>query len=308
MLNNLKIKLKYIYLPFVFISMAFIIGYNFLYWVLFIQFDITFQYLDTVQIILPNVLAWIPVLIWLQKRLKILVLKSNSRTHFLFLQLAVFAIGIPACITQYYLEGKCGKCTALETIEQINDVPKSKYYTIKNYGLDQLHYSNYQTYYTSGKNNQNLELEFFIAIPIFATPIDTSSKDCKAYLSYKYQKTLNANNSDIKPEDRLALFVEESLKDYWQTDFTGFTYLEHLRPIQKNYYAAKNDSRYNSKNAVVFDAHYTTFESRADQVQSFLFGSMGIGFSLWLILLLFPKINDLNLKRLLKGQPLKHTP
>jgi hypothetical protein len=84
--------------------------------------------------------------------------------------------------------------------------------------------------------------------------------------------------------------------------------LEHLRPIQKNYYAAKNDSRYNSKNAVVFDAHYTTFESRADQVQSFFFGSMGIGFSLWLILLLFPKINALNLKRLLKGEPLKQTP
>lgn len=241
--------------------MAFIVGYNFLYWFFIIKIDINIQYLDTVQIILPNALAWIPVLIWLQKRLKLLVLKPNSRTQFLFLQLAVFAIGIPACITQYYLEEVCGKLTNLNTIDQINSVPKSKFYTIKNYSIDQLHSSTYQTYYTSGKNNQNLELEFYIAIPILTTPNDTNSTTCKAYISYKYQKTLNANNSDLKPEDRLALFVEESLKDFWQTDFNGFTYLEYLRPIQKNYYAAQSDTKYNSKDARVFNAHYTPLKA-----------------------------------------------
>jgi hypothetical protein len=285
--------------------MAFIIGYNFLYWLFFIQFDNTFQYLVAFQIIAPNLFAWVPVLIWLEKRLKLLKLKPNSRTHFLFLQLAVFAIGIPACITQYYLEEICGKCTALENINQLNSVPKSKFYTIKKYGLDQLHYSEYQTYYTSGKNNQNLELEFYIAIPILATPNDNDSNACKAYLSYKYQKTVNANNSDLKPEDRLALFVEESLKDYWQTDFSEFTYLEYLRPIQKNYYAAQNDRKYNSKNAVVFEAHYTPFENRADEIQLILIGSLGIGFFVWFIILLFPKINDHNLNLHLKHQPLK---
>lgn len=308
MMNNLKIKLKYIYLPFLFIAMAFIIGYNFLYWLFIIQFGISFQYLDTIQIILPNLLAWVPVLIWLQKRLKLLKLDSNSRTHFLFLQLAVFAIGIPACIAQFYFEEVCGKYTALETIEQINHVPKTKFYTIKKYGLDQLHYSEYQTYYTSGKNNQNLELEFYIAIPILTTPNDTNSKDCKGYISYKYLKTLNANNSDLKPEDRLALFVEESLKDYWQTDFSEFTYLEYLRPIHKNYYAAQNDSRYNSKNAVVFDAHYTPFESRADKEQLYLIGSLVVGFSLWLFILLFPKINVSNLELLKSGKTYKINP
>ena len=304
MLNNLKHKLKYIYLPFVMISMAFIIGYNFLYWLFIIQMDISFKYLDSVQIILPLVLAWVPVLTYLQKRLKILVLKPHSRIQFLYLQLAVFAIGIPACITQYYLEEVCGKITVLETIDQINRVPKSKFYTIKNYGLDQLHYSSYQTYYTSGKHNQNLELEFFIAIPILATPKDTVSKDCKAYISYKYQKTLNANNSDLRTEDRLALFVEESLKDYWQTNFNEFTYLEYLRPIQKNYYAAQSDSKYNSKNALVFAAYYTPFESRADQFQLFLIASIGLGFAVWFLILLFPKINKINLNRHQVGKPL----
>ena len=307
-MQNLGIKLKYIYLPFLLIALAFIIGYNFLYWLFIIQFGISFQYLDTVQIILPNLLAWVPVLIWLQKRLKLLKLDPNSRAHFLFLQLAVFAIGIPACIAQFYFEEVCGKCTALETIEQINNVPRTKFYTIKKYGLDLFHYTDYQTYYTSGKNNQNLELEFYIAIPIFTTPNDTNSKDCKAYLSYKYLKTLDANNSDLKPKDRLALFVEESLKDYWQTDFSEFTYLEYLRPIQKNYYAAQNDSRYNSKNAVVFDAHYTPFESRADEIQLYLIGSLGIGFLLWFFILLCPKINISNLELLMSGKTYKINP
>ena len=257
-----------------------------------------------VQLLLPNILAWVPVLIWMHKRLKILALKPNSRVRFLYLQLAVFAIGIPACITQYYLEDVCGKITSLESIDQLTSVPKSKFYTINKYYLDVLHFSQYQTYYNSGKNNQNLELEFFIAIPIFATPKDTNSADCKAYINYNYQRTLNAHNSDLKPEDRLALFVEESLKDFWQTNFNGFAYLEYLRPIRKNHYAALSDTKYNSKNAVVFATYYTPFESRADQLQLFLIASIGIGFSVWFIILLFPKINQINLNRHLEGKPL----
>jgi len=59
---------------------------------------------------------------------------------------------------------------------------------------------------------------------------------------------------------------------------------------------------------VVFDAYYTPFESRADEIQLYLIGSLGIGFFLWFFILLFPKINISNLELLKSGKTYKTNP
>ena len=88
-MRDIPDKLRLIFKPFLIIAIGFILTYTFLHWLLFIKAGIPLKE-DIVKFWLPFGLPWIPVLIWLRPRIKLLRFK-NDKTHF-FYQFSAFLI------------------------------------------------------------------------------------------------------------------------------------------------------------------------------------------------------------------------
>jgi len=137
-MNKLTEKLRLIYLPFLIISLSIIGGYTFLHWLIIIKLQL-FQIKDIiVNFVVPFILTWIPVLIWLRPQIKLLSLKTKNGGDlpFLYLLIASFAIVIPTIIAQKYLETATGKLTELPNISQIDRYEATRFYKLNKYYID----------------------------------------------------------------------------------------------------------------------------------------------------------------------------
>ncbi len=123
-------KLKLIYKPFLIIAICFIAIYTFLHWALFIKAGIPLKE-DIIKFWLPFGLPFIPILIWLRPRIKLLHFR-NDNGSFGYQFLACIAIAIPTIIAQEYLITATGKLTQVEYVSQIDKTEKTKYYSLKN--------------------------------------------------------------------------------------------------------------------------------------------------------------------------------
>jgi len=167
-MNKQTEKLRLIYLPFLIIAISIIVGYTFLNWLIIIKLQL-FQIKDIiVNFIVPFILPWIPILIWLRPRIKHLSLKTKrgGDLPFLYQLIAVFAIAIPTIIAQKYLETATGKLTELPNISQIDKYEATKFYKIKDYYIDKEHTSVSTKVEVSGKHNEDLNLRIYIVCPI----------------------------------------------------------------------------------------------------------------------------------------------
>jgi len=126
---------------------------------------------EIIKFWLPFGLPWIPVLIWLRPRIKLLYFK-NDNVYFIYQFLACVAIAIPTIISQEYLVATIGKLTQLDNISQISQHDKTKYYSLKNYHIDKQHIAIQKTISITGKTNEYLNMFMYIAMPILDSNTD----------------------------------------------------------------------------------------------------------------------------------------
>ena len=113
-MQNVKKKIRIIYWPFLLLTISFIVLYTFLNWLLFIKIDAFSIKEDIRNIWVPLGLPWIPVLIWLRPRIKLLKLTSGrGNLPFFYQFIATFAMSIPTIVTQGYMEKATGTLTKL---------------------------------------------------------------------------------------------------------------------------------------------------------------------------------------------------
>ena len=126
-------KLRIVYLPFIWIAAGFLVGYSFLNWLLLIKLELFTLNEEVVNLWLPLGLPCLPIFIWLRPRLMALRAKKPGGTDLrgLFWYASWMAVAAPTTIGQFYLATATGKLTHLKQIGQINQVPKTKYYTVQ---------------------------------------------------------------------------------------------------------------------------------------------------------------------------------
>ena len=116
------------------------------------------------------VLPGFPVLIWLRPRIKFLELKKNAAGKNPiggFIILAWIGMVVTNVIAQEYLVTATGKLTRLSNISQLNKLPPTKYYTVKNFYADKkLAHFRSETAVT-GKHKTNYEINIYIAVPLY---------------------------------------------------------------------------------------------------------------------------------------------
>ncbi|MEO6358460.1 MAG: rhomboid family intramembrane serine protease [Ferruginibacter sp.] len=168
-MNPLNQKIRLIFIPFLLIATGFICIYTFLHWLLFINANTFKVKEDVLNLWAPFVLAWIPVLLWLRPRVGLLNLKTKKgdSRNFGFLFIATIAVAAPTIVAQFYLETATGKLTPLSYISQVDKQAPTKYYTLQNHFVSKEQKAVKYESAVTGKHNENLDLDIYIACPIF---------------------------------------------------------------------------------------------------------------------------------------------
>lgn len=302
-MTGLKEKIRFLVLPFLVIAISFAGLYSFLNWLLFIKTDFIPLKEDIIQVWLPITLPWIPVIIWLRPRIKLLKFK-NDNASFGYQVLAAMAIAVPTIVAQKYLATATGELTHLETISQYNKKKPTKYYSLNNYFIARSNIGIFNTATVSGKHNEDLILLFYITMPILNDPGDSVKGESSYFLGQKYSKRISNRLSDNEKKEIFRTFTDECLTRFDTTNFQNFVYLEKLgrNDDLPEFEKALKRSRYvKDMEPVVFIAHDDPFEDRNGASFGWIFNSLGIGFALWFIFLLFPGFNEASLENFKKG-------
>lgn len=298
-------KIRLLYIPYLIISISFLILYTFLHWALLIKYEI-FSIKDyIINFGLPFGLSWIPVLIWLRPRINLLKLNGgNGNGPFLFFLFAAIAIAIPTIIAQNYIEKASGKLTKLTSISQINKVEKTKYYQVKKIYINKKNLGVYPHFEVGGKHNENFEMGLYVALPLFDNKSETDKTDCSAWLGVKYSKTISNKLTEEEKEKKFQDFTNESQKDFDNKNVNEFVYLERMTnsdDAEGFNEAIKENPKYNSIDAPALVAINEPFQSRAGDSFAWIFISFGITAVIWLIMILIAKFNSGKLQRFESG-------
>lgn len=302
-MKGLSDKIRLIYKPFVLIAIGFILTYSFLHWVLFIKAGIPLKE-DIIKFWFPFGLPFIPILIWLRPRIKLLHFK-NDNTSFGFQFLACLAIAIPTIIAQEYLITATGKLTQVENVSQIEKNEKTKYYSLKKYFIDKQRIAVRNTASVTGKNNTDFNMLIYVAMPIFESINDTSKTDCKFWLGKRYSERISNSLSDQEKDAKYKVFAEQKQKEFEETDFSNFKYLEVIGNTEDHdefNKAIEKSETVKGNQQIVFEAQTEPFENRNGKKLEWTFGSLAIGLLAYFIFLLFPKFQESQLKKFKSGK------
>lgn len=297
-MKGLSNKIRLIYKPFVLIAIGFILTYSFLHWVLFIKAGIPLKD-DIIKFWLPFGLPFIPILIWLRPRIKLLQFK-NDNTSFGFQFLACLAIAIPTIIAQEYLITATGKLTQVENVSQIEKTEKTKYYSLKKYFIDKQRIAVHNTASVTGKNNTDFNMLIYVAMPIFESINDTSKTNCKFWLGKRYSERISNSLSEQEKDAKYKVFAEQKQKEFEQTDFSNFKYLEVIGNTEDHdefNKAIEKSETVKGNQQIVFEAQTEPFENRNGKKLEWTFGSLAIGLLAYFIFLLFPKFQESQLEK-----------
>lgn len=306
--NSLKDKVKIIYLPFLVLTIGFILTYTFLHWLLFMNMGIPLKE-DLVKFWLPFFLPFIPVFIWLRPRIKLLQFK-NENASFGYQFLACLAIAVATIIAQEYLITSTGKLTQLDNIAQFEQVEHTRYYSLKNIYIDKGHIAVQNTATVTGKNNTDFNMLIYVAMPILKSEADTVNNQARFWLGNKYSERISNSLSDTEKNDRFKAFAESCQKSFDTTDFSQFTYLELLGNTDDHdeySRATKKLSGANSDSNLFFEAKTEPFEARNGEKLPWFFRSLAIGWIVYFVFLLFPNFNASALDEFKSGKIKKDT-
>jgi rhomboid protease GluP len=302
------IKIKLIYLQFLPVAIGFILSYSFLIWLIVYQFSLLALNEDLINFWLPFCLPVIPVYIWLRPRIKLLVLKDKKgNLPFLYFFAACLAISVPTMVLQEYLLTATGKLTTVENISEISKKPITRYYTIANHYIDKQHATVHRRTEVSGRNNEYLTFHLYVACPILdkAPQIDTGNNSSfimpAAWLGTEYTKGISNHSSDTEKEQAFKELGIETYNKLKEQNLDQFIYLDHIgnNDRHKGYYAAiKSIPQYNDAEPLILEAKNEPFETRNGDKFGWIFKSFGIGAGVWLLMLIFPKFNNAQLKKL----------
>ncbi|MCC9166400.1 rhomboid family intramembrane serine protease [Pontibacter harenae] len=312
-MNNLILKLKLLFLPFVLWGIGFTATYTFLHWLLILEYRILDLKNIVVEFVLPAVFTGLFVFIWLRKRLKLLKLKTKTGDLPGFFQfIALIALCIPAVVAQHYIVTATGKLVQVENINQIGQQKLSRYYTVEDYYLDKANVQIFPYSEVSGKNNQYLNFYLHAVVPILGAAADTiSTQPIQGWLGVKFSHQVSNRLSPQGKEAAYQKFMQESWEEFQVQNTAQFQYLDRIgssTDLDKYRTAVKGKSSfYTTSEPVILVPVHQPYAARNGNKLSWIFGSFGIGSAVWLLMISLAKFRPFQLKKFLAGKPQKDT-
>lgn len=117
-----------------------------------------------------------------------------------------------------------------------------------------------------------------------------------AWLAVKFEKTISNNLSADEKEAAFRQFAKESQQEFNAKDLYSFAYLDRMGygADYRNYTSAITNTKFDAHDApvIILSPVSELFEARNGNKLAWIFGSMGIGAIVFLILLLFKPLRD----------------
>jgi membrane associated rhomboid family serine protease len=309
MTTTISKKLKLFYIPFLLTAIGLCGIYTFLNWLLIIKLQLFSVKEIIVNFGIPFGLPWIPILLYLRPRLKLLDLKTKKGSWSDFYMFILWiALSVPTIIAQSYLEKASGKLTQLESISKIAKQEQTKYYKLNKLYIDKSNIGVHPSFEVTGKNNQDFNMHIYIVLPILESASDTSNSSCLAWLGVEYSKRISNRLEASEKENKYQAFAKQSQIDFDNKNLNQFVYLNRVGNTDDGdgfKEAVKKCPKYNSNNTSVFLGINEPFESRLGNTLNWIFGSFGIGTLIWFIMILIPKFDEKELSRFESGKPVK---
>lgn len=303
----MKDRLILLFLPFVLALIAMTVGYTFLHWLLFIELELL--QVDTVitEFGIPFVLTAIIAWLVMRPRFRILDLKTRRGSNWRdFYSVAMWlALAAPTIIAQEYMVTATGKISGLDAISEIASVKKSRYYTVKTFHIDRTSLSMHSEFSVSGRYNDRFNMNIYMVLPIFDSVQQVGRVEPFAWLGIRFHESVSNRLEPSKKESEYEGFERQCLWKFERKNLYQFEYLDRLaHSEQRNGYleAVRNNAAYRS-GEIVLEAVNEPYEQRSGDSFEWIFRCILIGSGIWLLLILIPSLDRLQLNRVKQGRP-----
>jgi len=305
--NSLRIKLRYIFLRYLIFSLAFVLIYSFLAWLLFYRNNVFNLYEEVVAFLLPYILSFIIVAFGLDREIKLLDVKGKRENgYFLYKFFIAFLLAITLFAALQYVESTVSTAKEVDNVYEITNPEDFDCYKINSFVVHKELVETSSTSMNSG-TRFNDKLTFYI---YFATPIADSSETVDI-LNHKYWCGINYSETHNKPwksEKKLALWreFEKNGKSYYRKFyFKGFKYFEVVPESATKYYyisaikSAKN--KVPEEELVILKPVDEPISKKASNRLDWAIGVYIFTSLIVLLMILFPSLNYKKFKKYLDG-------
>lgn len=257
---------------------------------------------------LPMAAGWIPALIWLSPRLKVLTFKKNAESRrFLFVYITGFTVAGTLGFSQAYLSTASGRLLALNKPDEILQHPAEKYYTLKDFEADRNHRGSYTVFRTSGRYNEYLNIDRYTVSPILNQKDAVIGAHHNCWYGVRFGKEISNRLPEERKEEIAKQFAKECMDqmdgDY---DYHNLSYFERVPLGDKDhkYFLKAIETRLGhavDDNYIVLVPKSGKFEERNGNKLSWSLASFGTGLGLMLLAMLFAVLDEEVYRRQLNG-------
>ncbi len=301
-MDDLKLKIKTIFIPYLIVSIATIVCYSLFRWGLDIKLGLIPLKEDVLNFWIPFIIPWIPILIWLRRRIRILKVRGKRDNGYFGYQFAmVGAIAIPLMISQNYIEKASYGLINIESAEDTKNYPREKYFALEDFNIEQNKCLSYGTARTAGRNNDDLDFYLYLSCPF---------NDSGVWYGVEYTRRISNRVSATTKDAEYRNFRHESITEFQSYyNFEGVVYFEKLgySDQKDGHLAAIKSSPQNTieKEQIILVPHKEQFSDRLGNTFRWIFGSFLIGSLILFGMIVIPKIDSYELNNFKKNKPLE---
>jgi len=295
-LDSVLIKIREIYVPFLLVSIGTILFYTLFRWALDIKLGFFPFDQEILNFWIPFCCPWVPILIWLKRRIRVLNVRGKNDKGYFFYEFAmVAAIAAPLIISQGYIEKASFGLVRISSIEHVSDYESEKYFKLDLFDVEKNKCLPYLSTKTTGKYNDRLNFTMSLSCPF--------KRDMgNVWYGIDYREHLSNKISNEKKESELKKFLKKSQESFNTYDFQNVTYFEKLRNSnERNGFIGaikKSDSKVNEKQQIILIPQADIFEKRYNKDFTWIFISFAIGAFIILLMIVIPTINERELRSL----------
>ncbi len=288
-------KIRTLLLPSVLVLPGLTIAYSFLNWLLILKLQLFELNEDVTQFGIPVVLSGIVTWFWLRPRLDILRLDTKAGSHKNDLYCLVFWIMclVPVIMTQMALPAATGKLVTINSLKDLPDFPNERYFVPQKVFFRKSAPGIHIDTRTTGKNDEELKLTVFVAIPAFNSPEDSMATSPPAWLGIEFHKSISSELSETEKQAALDKFLVECNAEYDRKNPGDFAYLKKLPASDErdNFNKARDQQAYYQDNGTVLIPVHEPFEERNGNMLLWISGVLSGSMLIWLLMVLIPKTN-----------------
>ena len=286
-LEEVQLKLRYVFLPFLGFSIGAILFYNIVMWILDIYLGI-WPLKDTIwNLIIPTIISIILVLVIMRSRIQFLrfeLFADNSAN--IFYLVMILALFPSISISQSYLYKAIYDTVGISNISDIKLHPKQKYFQVDNKSVERQGVVTHISTREMGKSRQELKIYLYSATPFYG--------DKDIWWGQVFTKIIDNNLVEKEKIRQIEGFIKISRQQYANKEISTADYFEKLQnsDTKQGYLEAiRLSGQQYINDPIILMSQLGTLQEKADRELAKFFRFFVIGMFICLLLILKAKID-----------------